>query len=110
MRISDWSSDVCSSDLREPHCDECPTTRRAKPQSWGRHPRLENESSVAGPCSFRGRPQSKRPWHNPFRLKPERLCPSRHQGTPFKQAEHKSELQSLMRNSYAILSMKKNKQ
>src|SRR3546814_7208044 len=78
MRISDWSSDVCSSDLFSSRG----STRLAK---------------------------SSRLWKEP--------CPSRSttrisiafSPTPFRSEEHTSELQSLMRISYAVFCLKKKK-
>src|SRR3546814_10097219 len=98
MRISDWSSDVCSSDLaavepvergveRQHHegqvyIDESEDDREIVEEQWRRLPCRE-------------------------RLKPgERLEPAR----PFPQSrseEHTSELQSLMRISYAVFCLKK---
>src|SRR3546814_3122575 len=97
MRISDWRSDVCSSDL--PACPAAPSAgidagRRAReggPQA--RHVRraeavgraAEGRGARAGPCRSRPGP---------------RLCRSE---------EHTSELQSLMRISYAVFCLKKKK-
>src|SRR3546814_17256306 len=41
MRISDWSSDVCSSDLE----------KKIKPASWGS---MDNEAVIADLCAIRG--------------------------------------------------------
>src|SRR3546814_1731879 len=87
MRISDWSSDVCSSDLgtgqearHEPPC-------RCLCQA-GRSGILNTTSTNAGS-----------------------LLPSRVDGefgTPEGSDEHTAELQSLMRISYAVFSLKEN--
>src|SRR3546814_8184186 len=76
MRISDWSSDVCSSDLpghraRDP--------RRARP---ARHPRAARQ--CRGEAGRAQRPDAR-------------------------SEEHTSELQSLMRISYAVFCLKKKK-
>src|SRR3546814_3083426 len=94
MRISDWSSDVCSSDLRIPRCSkhwvmsastaspaarqrDCSPTRCPVPSSSGPiHTRRTTGNSSAPPC---------------------------------RSEEHTSELQSLMRISYAVFCLK-NKQ
>src|SRR3546814_9210121 len=94
MRISDWSSDVCSSDLtrrrldgRTPLCGiDVPSRIDViwKPTAWSARSAdsrpepgpLTSTSSVRTPCSARS-------------------------------AEHTSELQSLMRNSYAVFCLKK---
>src|SRR3546814_8744634 len=84
MRISDWSSDVCSSDL--------PTRRRGR-----------------SPC--RRRVGRCRPW--PSRCCRQRPSPSAFRRRPEwrreRSEEHTSELQSLMRISYAVFCLKKKK-
>src|SRR3546814_6333312 len=112
MRISDWSSDVCSSDL-------CSTIRRLAlvSPSWalyssglaivcflatgGQRPHWERRSM----CGItRPKPQSglSPPWRELLspRLKPILKTLSRSE-------EHTSELQSLMRISYAVFCLKK---
>src|SRR3546814_6189961 len=101
MRISDWSSDVCSSDLR--------------PLAAARagHPRL---------CAQLAR--SAAPLRAAARLRPGRAAgeaepdPQRaprdrpadlHLRRGRRSEEHTSELQSLMRISYAVLCLKKQK-
>src|SRR3546814_3629870 len=100
MRISDWSSDVCSSDL---HIESF---------------RLSRAGAVAGPV--RNRPLS----HSRAQTAGEcRACPPCRPPTASRRAasfrlpvrrprseEHTSELQSLMRISYAVFCLKnKNK-
>src|SRR3546814_9023030 len=90
MRISDWSSDVCSSDLHHRH-----VTRRAQ----GRHeaaPRFRRDRASAGLAERAGR-----------------LCIKSRSGGrahTLRSEEHTSELQSLMRISYAVFCLKKKKQ
>src|SRR3546814_2319729 len=73
MRISDWSSDVCSSDL-------------------GRAGAQRSEQKIV-----RGRPRVRAARHHRFiRCQP-------------RSEEHTSELQSLMRISYAVFCLKKKK-
>src|SRR3546814_9982558 len=84
MRISDWSSDVCSSDLVA-RCHSSPTPCRWQSRSarcWSRkqHPERKPQS-----CALQGRV-------HPTALRSE---------------EHTSELQSLMRISYAVFCLKK---
>src|SRR3546814_8041992 len=85
MRISDWSSDVCSSDLLD----------------VGRLYRLADharrELRLGDQCS-----QSPKADHR-FRG-PRNLA-----GDIGRSEEHKSELQSLMRNSYAVFCLQKKK-
>src|SRR3546814_944682 len=83
MRISDWSSDVCSSDLR-PRADTA--TRRR----WRRSP-----FPIAVRCQRRSEPASDRGGA---------VRPSE------RSEEHTSELQSLMRSSYAVFCLKKKTQ
>src|SRR3546814_4691495 len=93
MRISDWSSDVCSSDLNansSAHSGLCfsNTSRITSPISCGRF-RVVLLESVMGLLLF-------------FRFL------SLHQGPEsLRSEEHTSELQSLMRISYAVFCLKK---
>src|SRR3546814_2247279 len=100
MRISDWSSDVCSSDLltivasiMPPRTAGSLRKRRAKTmaRSWVRSPisanalasRAMSNASMTGPSAL----------HVPIRGD--------------RSEEHTSELQSLMRISYAVFCLKK---
>src|SRR3546814_6582546 len=91
MRISDWSSDVCSSDLvrvnstRQPFWTSCRPMAAAK---WLFPP-------PGGPNRMRLAPFSSHP-------SPEVMAVTRSE-------EHTSELQSLMRISYAVFCLKKKK-
>src|SRR3546814_7208410 len=92
MRISDWSSDVCSSDLYLSLGDEKYLTavtnafRMIQEQSWA--------SGGWGPGEFFIKPGSGELAETLFRN--------------FKRSEeHTSELQSLMRISYAVFCLKK---
>src|SRR3546814_9346914 len=49
MRISDWSSDVCSSDLNSPLDGAIPRWE-PKPRFGSRNPRQFNRSSIAPGC------------------------------------------------------------
>src|SRR3546814_1573990 len=93
MRISDWSSDVCSSDLRPsvpPGSPSRPDTRRSAKGVWVAQMhretrRLETSQSPRARRRFCRLPQTDR------------------------SEEHTSELQSLMRISYAVFCLKKKK-
>src|SRR3546814_5406978 len=107
MRISDWSSDVCSSDLQ---AVEENGEGQAKPAEVGYFSRQSGEAAKIRPaaahwrrCHFHGNP-----WENVY------ACPIRARFSTFPTApaspprplatrsdEHPSELQSLMRTSYA---------
>src|SRR3546814_7925850 len=108
MRISDWSSDVCSSDLI-PH--ERPYRT---PQTH--HPRALRRTSAgggqSGACQWRtceprrarqaARNAARRPGDGEGRGRGPRAQHDRSE-------EHTSELQSLMRISYAVFCLKKKK-
>src|SRR3546814_6244441 len=109
MRISDWSSDVCSSDL-------VPEGRYpAKGVAVDRHPADGGERQVSGHQQLAGRrrlPQQTHPHANRLlgvvfeavvpvgMVEPDREDRSE---------EHTSELQSLMRISYAVFCLQKKK-
>src|SRR3546814_2161688 len=108
MRISDWSSDVCSSDLRVPHPPRNSSARGAS--------RLRSGWRCG---SARSRKCSSRRYHS-ARTSPKRLAPahepiprvrrgSRSRPSQARSEEHTSELQSLMRISYAVFCLKKKK-
>src|SRR3546814_5143295 len=97
MRISDWSSDVCSSDL---HLHSEPDPRCAAPQpdartQRGRRARRQHDgtrefhAASGGPVSAASDVAAIEHFRN------------------FRSEEHTSELQSLMRISYAVLCLKK---
>src|SRR3546814_2541925 len=107
MRISDWSSDVCSSDL-------CRTVgafrshRGALPQK--RTPKTEGGNDIAG------RSARDDLWRYRFLkwanlMTAERMLRSwpLFSIRSIRSAEHTSELQSLMRLSYAVFCLKKTK-
>src|SRR3546814_3107695 len=93
MRISDWSSDVCSSDLAKACQGGKPRTALRQAQGETRCPTPPTPFALSlskGCPSF---------WPT---LK---SCPSRRG----RSEEHTSELQSLMRISYAVFCLKKKK-
>src|SRR3546814_3190340 len=101
MRISDWSSDVCSSDLGRGGAGR-------HPHHAGRHHRRSHRLPLSAMAQGHGR----------RRLFPEGFgrdaavafrnsCPLRHSRR--RSEEHTSELQSLMRISYAVFCLKKKK-
>src|SRR3546814_5079951 len=104
MRISDWSSDVCSSDLRlaGPELRRMAELRRdsadhARGDGRGRGPAL----SVAPrrrPDRHRSRAQGPR--------RPRQLGTGRIDHHPARAEEHTAELQSLTRSSYAVFCVK----
>src|SRR3546814_3939279 len=99
MRISDWSSDVCSSDLPA-----------VEGRAWvdGRHCVPGHAPSAGQPGFFRA------PWRARIRQTTPAFASSCDR-TPLccryfrRSEEHTSELQSLMRISYAVFCLKKKK-
>src|SRR3546814_4303398 len=101
MRISDWSSDVCSSDLTD-----------------GRHQLVDPIGDLPSPAPQAMHPDRlfQRPGHSEARVQRRIGILKDHlqlaaQPLPIiaRSEEHTSELQSLMRISYAVLCLKKKK-
>src|SRR3546814_3797037 len=100
MRISDWSSDVCSSDLRQ----RIATGQVGVGDRQARRPALapfarEHRQEILAPtrgirveAAFAAEPVLQR---------------RQHRRTAARSEEHTSELQSLMRISYAVFCLKK---
>src|SRR3546814_3238290 len=117
MLISDWSSDVCSSDLtyctlgsRAASASAEPLSSSSSPQttSDGTATRLISSSVESVKLSSSGFIASGSP------LVVFRNCTAIHSGEPrgcssIRSEEHTSELQSLMRISYAVFCLKKKK-
>src|SRR3546814_4866888 len=107
MRISDWSSDVCSSDLRL--------------DRWRRFPGVDGRQGTAGRKGLDGLGFGGfGPWRAAnggflrFRCsRPAGRCApvleNHHFRFALRSEEHTSELQSLMRISYAVFCLKKKK-
>src|SRR3546814_10070102 len=97
MRISDWSSDVCSSDLmryEDAAADDFTPLSVSMPGPTGRY-----RETVLVPwveALLPDRPETLRQWRRRF-------------GVTERSEEHTSELQSLMRISYAVFCLKKKK-
>src|SRR3546814_8579952 len=101
MRISDWSSDVCSSDLRlEP-------AAKLIDQREGAEAEQGDVLVDASHLGYRDRaqPEDRREVDEDIERQPEH----RHHGADRRSEEHTSELQSLMRISYAVFCLKKKK-
>src|SRR3546814_6601943 len=106
MRISEWSSDVCSSDLRAARGR---TRRRCRARRQRRRSRGSPPSRPAPPksSSFVSSAQL-RPLNSAV-VPPGPLGPPLRQpaSTAGRSEEHTSELQSLMRISYAVFCLQK---
>src|SRR3546814_5688888 len=108
MRISDWSSDVCSSDL-SPRSTEQQSGRKAKllwrPRKLERIRRGEGHAtdSVAGNGMVR-RPSDQTEAGQPVMMDipAGNRCGVR-RGRGLRSEEHTSELQSIMRRSYDVI-------
>src|SRR3546814_2829627 len=98
MRISDWSSDVCSSDLAAIQGKEGYSGVLSCLQPALKLIRSDPSKSPQPPIGARRRNAALRI----FPSAPLNECPSRSE-------EHTSELQSLMRTSYAVFCLKKKK-
>src|SRR3546814_9813357 len=96
MRISDWTSDVCSSDLLSQGRRHCRIGRLPLDHRRDRHVGLARPRAAARRNLWLGalgeRPRNPQGWHARVRWRSE---------------EHTAELQSLMRTSYAVLCLKK---
>src|SRR3546814_10531324 len=107
MRISDWSSDVCSSDLgavghHRDGIDRDPgVVRRFQ---W--HGAVPGAGAAVG-CGTDGAQRHLRPGPDAVPVERGRLAPAA--GAWLRSEEHTSELQSLMRISYAVFCLKKKK-
>src|SRR3546814_10853115 len=104
MRISDWSSDVCSSDLIPPR-----SPRRSAGREW---PGLLTRASLSPPECHARQTGGLRSTKSDNRSGGDARAP--HLQAPVLQApvrseEHTSELQSLMRISYAVFCLKNKK-
>src|SRR3546814_9193320 len=106
MRISDWSSDVCSSDLvrisawaRETQCHERFLGQRVQPRwPWPEHGCDLRQSGAVGRTQGQGQ-------HGLRDRGPAQQGDRDQSGS--RSEEHTSELQSLIRNSYAVFCLKK---
>src|SRR3546814_9410210 len=98
MRISDWSSDVCSSDLEG---RDAPVRRRARAEAGAAPARAGDFERIGahGGGGYDGDPDQPDPFFGRAPLSPRRR----------RSEEHTSELQSLMRISYAVFCLKKKK-
>src|SRR3546814_5586314 len=115
MRISDWSSDVCSSDLEFsswPALIASPILQNIMPASPAPTPSRAHSPAKSPPASFpstTNRPQTICSTPTPLGSLP-RTSPARFSTSlPTRSEEHTSELQSLMRISYAVFCLKKKK-
>src|SRR3546814_3671850 len=102
MRISDWSSDVCSSDLRQTcrtHTHRGASARMRPRAGVERRPGLVPPRRALDLDLARARDQERE----------RQSCATHTDRGASRSEEHTSELQSLMRISYAVFCLKKKK-
>src|SRR3546814_1405204 len=112
MRISDWSSDVCSSDLRAFRRSRRCTTPAARAR---RHPRWVTSTTTSSSrsswsptrWSIRSTAKSSPSNRQPLPRFHQDAAHHGHRNQSSRSEEHTSELQSLMRISYAVFCLKK---
>src|SRR3546814_4529403 len=105
MRISDWSSDVCSADLAGDHSDWRPD-RGDDPDP----PRFAGDRKGGARCNRRQAPQARRTSRaerTRAGVKEKIMTEAIKLLRIYRSEEHTSELQSLMRISYAVFCLKK---
>src|SRR3546814_7016849 len=117
MRIGDWSSDVCSSDLQRPDDGTAPARERQHRQRPGRQEALPRgvfvrlsgfdvrhhaALAVVVAADLAARELAQCGFGAIRRDRHARI-----DATTVRSEEHTSELQSLMRNSYAVFCLKK---
>src|SRR3546814_4460839 len=104
MRISDWSSDVCSSDLAGHAAEE-----RRTAADRDRHRPQRAAQPLAGRRRGRGRRGGEERRRPVRRAGEGQALPAAGAADDPRSEEHTSELQSLMRISYAVFCLKKKK-
>src|SRR3546814_4271017 len=119
MRISDWSSDVCSSDLSPNFQTDLLSCKLSSAQSEElrcRHLRLPGTAWTRSSTATSGKlwrnclPVSRCRVPSAASSSGRRFCDGLNvEGWVSRSEEHTSELQSLMRSSYAVFCLKKKK-
>src|SRR3546814_9962739 len=105
MRISDWSSDVCSSDLLAQGAEGLAQARLALALAAVGPDPLDDR--VTGRALVAGQGQHRQHQRGLAGRKGDRRARRGRDGEAARSEEHTSELQSLMRNTYAVLCLKK---
>src|SRR3546814_3604919 len=108
IRISDWSSDVCSSDL----AFDKGSSRAHRQAAFGSEaPLLAAHLARGHSCRveelFSARRRRRPPRRGGGASDAQGICGTRRAGQARRSEEHTSELQSLMRRSYAVFCLKK---
>src|SRR3546814_10302352 len=109
LRISDWSSDVCSSDL-DPTAQQTSSSSLPQPRTFVRWPRCSRCTANSSQYDRVATTQPP-PTQQPLPSKPSSstifASVGHSSNNSLRSEEHTSELQSLMRNSYAVFCLKK---
>src|SRR3546814_2028680 len=111
MRISDWSSDVCSSDLLSTRqaWERAAVAAEAKPRRWERSGEMSKKILIElGDGGCNGRMIGRMATGAAGGSERQPMIVAIHGGGfTSRSEEHTSELQSLMRISYAVFCLKK---
>src|SRR3546814_4151049 len=111
MRISDWSSDVCSSDLQvlfDPNAALAQDIAASAPSRLLRWTDVSGQEFTGWFFPSRGKGDSPPPLFVTYYSCTGFLRGGVGDEWPLRSEEHTSELQSLMRISYAVFCLKKN--
>src|SRR3546814_4886863 len=114
MRMSDWSSDVCSSDLARPYRGNLQTSLRGSPAAPPAGPPAARRRPVpavltagADRAAVRRPAARQAEGHGGDGAEASAESLGRRPAAGLRSEEHTSELQSLMRTSYAVFCLKK---
>src|SRR3546814_5843970 len=111
MRISDWSSDVCSSDLRADGAAGQRLLREPRGRAAEDRHAIGTRAGSGAPFHRSGADRARHPHHGERHPAARRQLPFRGARSAaelwVRSEEHTSELQSLMRISYAVFCLKK---
>src|SRR3546814_8431899 len=114
MRISDWSSDVCSSDLLDISAF-CPFWRYVRCRVWGVPSGARTSAIIAernltfSPVTFSFGTQRSASLNGPINPREARERPASSCAVMSRSEDHTSDLQSLMSTSYADFSLEQKK-
>src|SRR3546814_7052648 len=109
MRISDWSSDVCSSDLREAEEARMRALEEARRREDLERNRNQDEERRRAEENRRAEEQARTAGETEAEPQEAAAAPEANVVETPRSEEHTSELQSLMRISYAVFCLKKKK-
>src|SRR3546814_8237747 len=108
MRISDWSSDVCSSDLDDVAGLESIMMKAQSCRRDRSNTGCDRKWRWVGQASNQFRDSSRGTLNGLGRINQQKPCGQKKQSSILRSEEHTSELQSLMRISYSVFCLNKN--